>query len=197
MQIQSILQTVTDRNDPVLGCIARSGSKMFHNLDDYGLDCESIADSVEELFQLTTMLDEDEENPLSIVFAEYDGHSLLGQRVDDNLMIAVADHLQRGAYKKLQVGLSMQARMIAKAMAEAPEPAAAPPVKEAAAAPQEATQETPREPAAKQPARTGFGALRALGSVLGTSGASADDGANDPANAGKTKRVYRGQVYWE
>lgn len=205
MQIQDILQNVTDRNAPVLGCIARSGDKMFHNLDDFGLDCTKIADSVDELFHLTSMLDDEDANPLNIVFAEFDGHSLLGQRVDDSLMIAVADHLQRGAYKKLQVGLSMQARMMVKALADAPtpEPVAAPeptPEPEAPAKDEAELVATPDNPKKAEPAKGGLGALRALGSVFGSSGpetSSQSDGSDDPANAGKRKRVYRGQVYWE
>jgi hypothetical protein len=190
MHIQELLQTITDRNAPVLGCIARSGDKMFHNLDDFGLDCEKIAESVEDLFHLTTMLDDEEAEPLTVIFAEYDGHSLVGQRVDDGLMVAVADHLQRGAYKKLQVGLSMQARMMSKALANAPATVATP---APAAAP------VPETTSGPVPANSAFNAFRALGSLLGTV-SEAPKSEIDEAEMlrqGKRKRVYRGQVYWD
>lgn len=196
MQVNEILDKITERNAPVVGCIARKGNKMHHNLEDFGLDCGRIADTVQDLLSISDLI-EDGGSKIDTVFTEYDGHCLIGQRIEDSLLVTVSDHVQRAGFKKLQVGLSLQTRMLSKALDEAPEmvveaapePVAEPEV-EAVAEPPAAPERVIEAPKKKSAWNS---LMRAVGSAPAESAAE-----ETPVNTeGKTRKVYRGQVYWE
>ena len=150
MQVQEVLDKITDKNAAIVGCIAKSGDKIYHNLGDYGIDQTVVAETVSDMLDLTATLG-DHCVELNTVFTEYDGHCVLGQRVGDDLLVAVTEHLQSAGYKKLQVNLSLQTRMLTRALEAA---ANAPQVVEAAPAPaptpEPAAQATPAEDPAKK-----------------------------------------------
>lgn len=119
MSMQEVLNKITDKNTAIVGCVAKSGDRIFHNLDDYDIEHGVIAESVSDMFDLASTLG-DHCVDLSSLFSEYDGHCVIGQRVGDGMLVAVTEQLQRAGYKKLQVNLSLQTRLLAKAMEEAP-----------------------------------------------------------------------------
>lgn len=202
MQVTEILDKITERNTPVIGCIVRKGDRLHHNLDGYDLDCAHIADTVQDLLSIADLI-EDGGSQIDTVFSEYDGQCLIGQRIDDSLLVTVSDHLQRGGFKKLQVGLSLQTRMLSKALDKAPaDVAAAKPA--AAAEPVDAAPSTEvhvkvdTESAQEAPS-TGSAwdwMKRAVGAKAADSPSAPTEA--EPVNTeGKKRRVYRGQVYWE
>lgn len=191
MAVQEILDKITARNDEVVGCIAMKEDRLYHNLDDFDVDCGKIADTMGDLLALSDMLD-DMDEPVNTVLTEYDGNCLVAQRIDGNLLVAVADHLQRGGYKKLQVGLNLQGRFLSKALEEA----AALPADVVPAAPtaQPKFEETP------EPEGGGNAWSKMLKAVVAPVNTTADSQAaidEAEANKGKTKKFYRGQVYYE
>lgn len=199
MQVTDILDKITERNTPVIGCIARKGARMHHNLGDFDLDCDQIADTMQDLLSIADFI-EDGGSKIDTVFSEYDGQCLIGQRIDDALLVTVSDHLQRGGFKKLQVGLSLQTRMLSKAIDEAPELAPpAPLAEETMAAPEPAPQpeevEAPLPEAAPEPKSAWNRLLQAVGPKVTTPDPEVEA---EPVNTeGKKRRVYRGQVYYE
>ncbi len=183
MSVVEVLDKITERNNPVIGCLAKTGDSVYHNLNDYDLNHDQILGNIDELLELAALLDSDA-GEFNSVAAEFDGNTIIGQRIDEGTVLVVADHLPRAGLKKLQVGLALQTRMLSKALSESkaePAPsipvAAAAPVAEAAPAP--APAEVAPAPAAEAPAE-----------------APAEAAADEDPNKGKTKRVYRGQVYW-
>lgn len=166
MQVQEVLDKITDKNAAIVGCIAKSGDDIYHNLGDYGIDQTVVAETVTDMLDITATLG-DHCVELNTVFTEYDGHCVLGQRVGDDMLIAVTEHLQSAGYKKLQVNLSLQTRMLTRALedaAKAPTPAPAPVAAAPAPAPEPVAEAKPEE---------------------------------DPAKKGKRRRVYRGVVFWD
>ncbi|MEL6520764.1 MAG: hypothetical protein AAFQ66_07355 [Pseudomonadota bacterium] len=203
MQIDDVLNKITDRNAPVIGCIAKSNSKVFHNLADYDIDCGEIVETVEELMTLTGYIDEaDEDNhDFETVYAEFDGQCLMGQRVDDHILVAVTDHLQRSGFKKLQVGLSLQTRLLVKALEDSPAETVVSPDPEPQAEEPENAPAPARRFAGRQSSRSagGSGLIPPLKrtSEEAAPEAEAAPAAEEPSQKGKTRRVYRGTVYWE
>lgn len=180
MQVVEVLDKITERNAPIVGCIVKSDKGVFHNLEDYyALDCNQVADTVQELLDVTEYL-EQETGSIDTVWTEFDGHCVIGNRAGDDVLIAVTGHLQRAGVKKLQVGLSLQTRMLTKALEESDPAVTAEPVAAPAAA-VETTAVAP-EPAYEEPEAVAEPEVEA---------APVDE------NKGKKRRVYRGQVYWE
>lgn len=189
MSVVSILDKITERNTDIVGCIAIKEDRMYHNLEAFDMDCDKIAETVGDLMAVSDLL-EVMDDQVNTVLTEYDGNCLVGQRVDENIVIAVTDHLHRGAYKKLQVGLSLQGRLLTKALDEAaslPPDVIPTPVAEAPA--------EPTKPAAPEAPKSRWSKL--VGAVVATAPDAPEPAAEDPANAGKTKKFYRGQVYYE
>ena len=187
MQVNEILDKITERNAPVLGCIARKGDTMHHNLDNLDLDCGKIADAVQDLLAISDIIVDGDTKP-DTVMAEYNGHCLIGQRIEDSLLVAVSDHIQRAGFKKLQVGLSLQTRTLSKALDEAPAVAAAEPTP---TEPEKAEAPAPTDAEVKKSAWNNI--LRAVG-VRPEGPAEPEPEVN---TEGKVRKVYRGQVYWE
>ncbi len=193
MQVNEVLEKITDRNTPVVGCIARNGDRLYHNLEGMGMDCAKIADTMDDLLNVSDFLEGCGEASMDTVLAEYDGNCLIGQRVDDSLLVTVSDHLHRAGFKKLQVGLSLQSRMLTKAMAETPAPEMAP-----APSPEPApVAETAPQPAAPA-AKSGSTWAKLVNAVVASAPTEPAEQAAPEVNAeGKKRRVYRGQVYYE
>ena len=190
MPVAEVLDKITERNAPVVGCIARKDGRIFHNLDGFDVDFGRIADTMEDLLSVSDFLD-DGSAKIDTVFTEYDGNCLIGQRIDDSVLVTVTDHVERAGFKKLQVGLSLQSRLLKKALDEAadePEPIAEP----VAAEPIEA------EPAAKPNESSKSAWSKLLNAVVAsTPEETAAPAQDDAAIAGKKRKVYRGQVYYE
>jgi hypothetical protein len=181
MAVKDVLDKITERNSDVVGCIAVRGDRVYHNLDAFEVDCTRISETMADLLAISDMVDEMEE-PVSSVFTEYDGNCIVAQRMDDDLLIAVTDHLQRGGYKKLQVGLSLQARLLGKAL------------EEDAALPADVI------PAAEPEKAVATSALGSTWSKLVSAVVAPVPDAPAPVSEnteGKKKRYYRGQVYYE
>lgn len=201
MQVTEILDKITQRNTPVIGCIARKGDQLHHNLGDFDLDCAQIADTMQDLLPIADLI-EDGGPEIDTVFSEYDGQCLIVQRIEDTLLVTVSDHLHRGGFKKLQVGLSLQTRLLSKAMDAEQQPihpaapiAQAEPVAQAEPAPGQEDQTAPSPEGAPEPPSAWHRLLQAVAPKQGNSSRVEDVG---PVNAeGKTRRVYRGQVYYE
>jgi len=172
MSVQDVLQKITHRNEPVIGCIVRSGDAVHHNLTCYGVDCDEIVDSMSDVLDLTAALDEGG-GEIDTVWSEFDGNSLVAQRIGDATLVALTDRIPRPGFKKLQVNLSLQTRLLAKALKSKD-------TSEADTAP------TPSAP------------LQSAAPPIGETHQPADD-ASDPADGPpkKKKRFYRGSVYWE
>lgn len=184
MQVTDVLEKITDRNAPVIGCIARKGAALHHNLDGFDMDHGKIADTMDDLLAVTGYLDAGEAE-VDTVITEFDGNCLIGQRVDDVLLVTVADRLQRAGFKKLQVGLSLQTRLLSKTMDDVeatPAPVAAP-----------APAAEPKKAEAPKSAWGRF--VKAI--VAEAPEAPAVSAADAEANKGKTRKMYRGQVYYE
>lgn len=187
MQIEEVLGKITERNAPVVGCIARKGNKLYHNLDDFGLECEEIVDKVNDLLSISDLLDGGE-SEVDTVIAEFDGHNLIGQRIDDSILVTVADHLQRAGLKKLQVGLSLQSRMLSKALDAAPDNKT-PNETLGAIKAKEATAKVAEDDKKKS----------TWGNLMNAVIAQAPEApeATDANTEGKVRRIYRGQVFYE
>ena len=186
MQVSEVLNKITERNAPVVGCIARKGDRVYHNLEAFDMNVEQLADTVEDLLNISEMLGHDDA-PVDTVFSEYDGNCLIGQRVDDSILVTVSDSLHRAGFKKLQVGLSLQTRLLKKAMDETPVPSP----EEASAAP---------APEAEAQEQKGPDAPKSTWSKLISAVVASPQEVAAPApadTAGKKRRVYRGQVYYD
>lgn len=188
MQVHDVLNRITERNPAVVGCIVRSEADLHHNLEDFNLDCSKIADTVEDLLAVSDLL-EGMDAKADTVLTEYDGNCLVGMRVDGNLLVAVSDHMQRAGFKKLQVGLSLQTRLLSKALDEAPaQDAINTPI------PKEQPQPAEVTPAEDKPKSAWSKLLRAVVADVPEGPAE----ATQPENTeGKTRKMYRGQVYYE
>ena len=219
MQVIDVLNKITERNAPVVGCVARSGEQLFHNLEDFDLDCAQIADTIDELLALTSYL-EDEDDDCDTVYAQYDRHCVIGQRVGDSTLVAVTDHLQRAGFKKLQVGLSLQSRLLAKALNEAPQVLSEPSTPAAEDQPETTSEssKTDRLEKLKSSLAAAASTNRSVGEepepttdepevaaepdvVAQSDGEPLDqvieEPVEEPVEKPKVRRVYRGTVYWE
>lgn len=191
MQVVEILNKITERNAPVIGCIAQRGDRMYQNLGDFGLDCAVIADKVSDLIMIAELLGTTD-SPIETIITEYDGHSLIAQQIGEVTLISITEHLPRAGFKKLQVGLSLQTRMLGKAFdtSDAPEtPVAAKP------------EPRPAEVVSSEP-KAEAGLMGTLSSLVSSVGSKPAEGVSSsdeppPGMEGKKRRVYRGQVFWE
>ena len=189
MSVHGILEKITERNSEVVGCIAEKDGQLYHNLDAFPMDCDKIAETMGDLLAVSDLL-EDMDEPVNTVLTEYDGNCLVAQRIDGNMLIAVADHLHRGAYKKLQVGLSLQGRLLTKALEDEGSPA--PAEAEAKADLPEDTLAVETKPEAPEKGKWS----KLLNSVVGQA-PEAPASADADDTKGKVKKYYRGQAYYE
>lgn len=188
MQVTDVLDRITERNPAVVGCIARKGEQLHHNLADFNLDCTKIADTVEDLLAVSDLL-EGMDTSADTVLTEYDGNCLVGMRIDGNLLVAVSDHMQRAGFKKLQVGLSLQTRLLTKALDDAPAP-------DAVNTPTPKAQPQPDEVNPSETARQSTW-TRILRAVVAEVPEMSGEAAAPENTEGKTRKMYRGQVYYE
>ncbi len=199
MQVTEVLDKISEHNAPVIGCIAAAKGQVFQNLNGYDLNCALIADKVRDIMELSALAGEEGADPFETVMIEYDGHSLVVNRMTDGLLIVISEHLQHGAFKKLQVGLSLQARMLDKALADMPDAMMLPVPIEDFVEPLPADDDaTDAEAEAGRRAHMGLFGWRGLGAALSfrSRGAQAEGKTSEgmPSKV-RPRRVYRGQIH--
>lgn len=194
MHVTEVLDKISQHNAPVIGCIASAKGQLFQNLNGYDLNCATIAEKVRDILEFSALTCEDSADPFESIMIEYDGHSLVVNRMQDGILIVISEHLQHGAFKKLQVGLTLQSRMLDKALAEMPAPMSLPvPIEDFLDPLPDEAEEIDVEAEAGRRAYMGLFAWRGLGAALSFRSRAAKAAGATPKS--KTRKVYRGQIH--
>lgn len=120
MSVEVVLEKLTTHNADVLGCVATHGERLHENMPDkYELiDAGAVAERVNLMFAASDAL-ETEHDLFDQVFMEYETHGLYARRLDDGVLVLVTSPMQRGQFKKAQVGVNLFMKPLKKALAEA------------------------------------------------------------------------------
>ena len=129
MSVEAVLNKISEHNSDVLGCIAVHDGKVFSNLPAmYDLvDTKSVIERAENMLLLTDGL-ETEHAPFDQLFLEYEHHSVFTRRLDDAVLLLLNKPMERSRFKKVQIGVNLFLKPLAKALEKADQPMAKPPV---------------------------------------------------------------------
>lgn len=125
MSVETVLTKLSQHNDEVLGCIVRTGDRVYANLPDrYSLvDAPGVAEQVENMFALMDEL-ETEDADFDQLFLEYEHHSFYARRLGDAVLLLLNKPIKRAAFKKMKVGVNLFVKPLVRAIdAEANAPA--------------------------------------------------------------------------
>lgn len=129
MSVEAVLNKISEHNSDVLGCIAVHDGKVFANLPDmYDLvDTKSVIERAENMLMLTDGLDTGHD-PFDQLFLEYEHHSVFARRLDDGVLLLLNKPMERSRFKKVQIGVNLFLKPLAKALQAADQPESKPPV---------------------------------------------------------------------
>ena len=121
MSVDQVLSKISGHNPYVLGCIATREGRLHHNLPEMYelLDAGAVCEYADNMFQATEAL-ETEHAGFDQLFLEYQGHSLYARRLDDGVLVLVNKPMQRASFKKMQVGVNLFMKPLARALDEEP-----------------------------------------------------------------------------
>lgn len=218
MAVNDILDKIVERYPDVIGAIAKHEDRVFHNLQaPYDIVCaESIMQTFTEMFDLADAL-VDEGFAFDELILDFDSHSFIIRVIDNGLLVILTPQLQRAQLVKLQVGLGLFTKSVAKALAEEPAPAVVEAMPEPEPEPEQIDAVEPVETEEETQATGLQGKLGFVGKRLGRAltGATKDVMAVDvdavkksaetskdevpigPDGKPKKARMYRGVVFYD
>lgn len=117
MAVKEVLDKISERHTDVIGAVVASGGRLFHNLEaPYDMvSVDEVMGLFAEMLEQTDFL-ADEGYDFSELMIDFPGHSFIVRKIDDGLLAVLAPRLARGHLVKLQVGLALFGKSIAKAL---------------------------------------------------------------------------------
>lgn len=134
MSVETVLKKICDHNADVIGCIASHSDKVYRALPEmYALmDTDAMRENAEHMFTLMDGLDTGAD-PFDQIFLEYQNHSIAARRLEDGVLVLIANPLARSEFKKAQVGVNLFLKPLKRALSApgaGPAPVVAAEVKE-------------------------------------------------------------------
>lgn len=130
MSLHDALNKISARHPDVLGAMVQLDGEVTHTLESpYDmLPVSTIMESFADMFDQVDML-ADEGHAFNDILLDYENHSVILRGLDNGVLAVLTPRLQRGQLVKLQVGLGLFGKAIAKAYEESkatPNPAPEP-----------------------------------------------------------------------
>ena len=126
MSIERVLDKIVKHNEPVLGGIVMSAGKVYQNLPErYELvEALDVAEYAENIFELADSL---EAGPRGFdqTFMEFEEYSFFTRKLDDGVLVLLTEPIERGTFKKMQVGVNLFMKPLQRELAADPAPRAA------------------------------------------------------------------------
>lgn len=115
--VDEVLRKISHHNSDAFGCLATCDGKTYSSLPEiYDLiDVEAVVEYAYNMFAITEMLETVEET-FDEVFMEFQGHSFVVRRLRIGLLILVAKPIRRGAFRKMQLGLTLFLKPLERAL---------------------------------------------------------------------------------
>ena len=120
VSVDQVLGKIAHHNSDVLGCIAAHDDHIYSSLPEiYDLiDVDAIIEYAANMFAITEVLETGPE-PFEEVFLEFQGHSFLVRKLELGTLILVTKPVQRGAFRKMQLGLNLFLKPLQRALEDA------------------------------------------------------------------------------
>lgn len=118
--VEKVLERISHHNSDVLGCVAALDDDIYSNLPEiYDLiDVEAVVEYAINVFRLTDAL-ETGQDPFDEIYLEFQSHSFMARQLDDGILILVNKPMQRGAFRKVQLGVNLFLKPLHKALLHA------------------------------------------------------------------------------
>lgn len=128
MSVEGVLNKISAHNSDVVGCIAKHGDALYHNLPAMYdlLDTNGVTEYAENMFALTDGL-QAEHAAFEQMFLEYENHSIFARRLDDGLLLLLNKPMERSQFKRVQVGVNLFLKPLDRALQEVDAPTPPPP----------------------------------------------------------------------
>lgn len=119
MSVERVLDKIAAHNSDVIGCIVSRAGRIFENLPEmYDLvDREDLADKASNIFVLADELQADPAG-FDQTFLEFPGYSVFAKRIDDGVLLLLNNPIERGVFKKMQVGVNLFLKPLKRALDE-------------------------------------------------------------------------------
>lgn len=127
MQIDAVLNKISNQNEDIIAAMVLREGATYHNLSGpYDLlNPGDILGALEDAFDLGSEIDVDGMDMGDILLG-FDEHSLIARRLDNGILAVLTKQMRRQHLLKLQVGLGLASRALERAFTETPPAAVSP-----------------------------------------------------------------------
>lgn len=117
MSVETILKKICDHNKVVLGCIASHGESVYQELPEmYAMiDADGVREHAENVFTLMDGL-ESGEGAFDQMFMEFPNHSIAARRLEDGVLVLIAEPISRAEFKRTQIGVNLFLKPLRRAL---------------------------------------------------------------------------------
>lgn len=118
--VDQVLRKISHHNSDVFGCVATCEEKIYSSLPEiYDLiDVEAVVEYANNMFAITELLESVEET-FDEVFLEFQGHSFVVRKLRVGFLILVSKPIRRGAFRKMQLGMTLFLKPLEQALLQA------------------------------------------------------------------------------
>jgi len=118
--VDQVLRKISHHNSDVFGCVATCEEQIYSSLPEiYDLiDVKAVIEYANNMFAITELLETVEET-FDEVFLEFQGHSFVVRKLRVGLLILVSKPIRRGAFRKMQLGMTLFLKPLERSLLEA------------------------------------------------------------------------------